>query len=57
MIHLSHWRDISTLVLDGYMVQFVLSSIFVTTNGGYNISLQYWNTQDDKNESQVQGVA
>lgn len=57
MIHLSHWRDISTLGLDGYMVQFVLSSIFVARNGGYNISLQYWNIQGEKNESQVQGVA
>lgn len=57
MIHFSHRRDISSLVLDEYMVQFVLSNIFVTRNGGDNICLQSWNIQDNKSESQVQEVA
>lgn len=57
MIHFYHWRDISCLILDGYVVQFVISSIFIARNGGDNICLQYWNIQGNKNESQVQAVA
>lgn len=57
MINFYHWRDISCLVLDGYVIQFVLSSMSITGSGGDNICLQYWNIQDNKNKSQVQAVA
>lgn len=57
MLQFSLWRNISSLILNGLMIQLAQSSLFVTRNGDYEPCFQNYYTQDNKSVGHMEAVA